>query len=215
MTGNMNLPKRRLTSVTTGLIILLAVGACGFPKRESTPLTTYVLEIPATSATTDDPFPLSLVIGTPIAGPGLTTSRMIYVSTPYQVDYFAYHQWTDSPSRMLLPLIRERLEQSGLFLSVVTAPAPARTDWRLDSELVRLRQVFSDGAGSELQVVMHVRLVDLSAPAVLATKTFSIDEPCSEDTPYGGVLAANRAVDRLLTELVDFVAGVAREGAPH
>ena len=97
-----------------------------------------------------------------------------------------------------LPLI------GGLFRSVIEAGSGADADLRLDSRLIHLQQVCRLNP-SELQLALRVSLSEVSSARVIATRTFSVSEPIGERTPYAGVEAANRAVDRMLLELQVFL----------
>ena len=148
---------------------------------------------------------LSLRVSTPASAPGFGTTRMAYVVESPRLDYFAYHEWADTPAKMTAAIIGGRLDASGLFGAVLTGSADVRTDLRLDSELIRLRQMI-DGASSAVELVIKVGLIDVSSRSLLAAKTFSYTEAAAGANPPAGVAAANRAADRFLTDLINFVA---------
>ena len=81
----------------------------------------------------------------------------------------------------------------------------------LDSTLLYLRQVCPLDP-SELQVGLRVTLVDRADARVIASQTLQVSEPLEERTPYAGVLAANRALARLLGDLQAFLAEHAGRG---
>jgi cholesterol transport system auxiliary component len=125
---------------------------------------------------------------------------MAYIEEPHRIDYFANHRWADSPARMLEPNLMRALEASGLFQAVVRAPTTARFDLRLDTEVLRLVQVFEPNE-SRVEVAVRVCLLDTHQQRVLVSDVLEVTESATERSPYGGVIAANRAVDRLLEEL--------------
>ncbi|MBN4073860.1 membrane integrity-associated transporter subunit PqiC [bacterium AH-315-E07] len=147
---------------------------------------------------------LTLTVSAMRAAPGFVTPRIAYVQKKYQLDYFAHHQWVDTPANMLTTIVTQALEGSHLFHAVVESPAAITTDLRLDSELLHLQQVFNDGA-SIVQLQLRVLLIDQVSRGVVASDVFSFSESALESTPYGGVVAANRVVTRLAPELVSFI----------
>lgn len=195
---------------------LLSGGCSSFINRpQLDPTVTYLLQFPEKQAFTSTPGTgtcLTLLVNQPHAAPGFESSRIVYVQKPYRMDYYARHRWADSPAHMLRPILIRALDRSGLFHSVVAAPAPVTGDLRLDSELLRLAQVF-EGNGSSVQLQMRVVLFDQVHQGVMASHILSVTEPAPEDTPYGGVVAANRAVSRLLPEIVAFVGSGLHHGA--
>jgi cholesterol transport system auxiliary component len=125
---------------------------------------------------------------------------MAYTEQAHRIEYFASHRWADSPARMLEPLLLRALETSGLFAAVLQTPTTVRFDLRLDTEVLRLVQVFEPTA-SRVELAVRVSLVDMMKRRVLLSDVLEVSEPASERTPYAGVIAANLAVDELLARL--------------
>ena len=148
---------------------------------------------------------LSLRVSAPDSSPGFGTTRMAYMSKPLRLDYFAYHEWVDSPARMTAAMMESGLEASHLLGVVVTGSSDVRTDLRLDSEIKALQQDF-DPAGSTLLLAIKVGLVDVSSRSLLNSATFTYREPVDSPDPEAGVAAANRAASHFLTDLKGFVA---------
>jgi cholesterol transport system auxiliary component len=142
----------------------------------------------------------TLLVSSPRAVPGYSDSGMAYIEEAHRIDYFAHHRWADSPARMLAPLLMRALETSGLFQAVVQVPTTALFDLRLDTEVLRLVQVF-EPTESRVEMAVRMSLLDTQTQRVLVSDVLEVTEPATERTPYGGVIAANRAVARILDEL--------------
>ena len=145
----------------------------------------------------------TLVIGTPRGHAGYETVNMAYVDRPYGLGYFSESHWVDTPGRMLAPLLTQALETSGLFKAVIQAPSPARARYRLDSELIRLHQDFTQ-TPSRARITLRVQLIDLASGKVIGSATLDEQARADTETAYGGVQAANRALVRLLRRLRGF-----------
>ena len=184
--------------------IWLVASACSplGPQTSSTPDTEYLLQWEQASegANKLNPACPTLLLSSPRAAPGYAGARMAYMQEPHRIDYFANHRWADSPARMLEPNLMRALETSGLFQAVVRAPTSARFDLRLDTEVLKLVQVFED-SGSRVDLSVRISLLDKKQQRVLVSEVLQVSEPASEQSPYGGVKAANRAVDRLMQDL--------------
>ena len=180
------------------LLLTVLLASCAAARMDR-----YSLDAPAGKHYASQ-LPLTLAVAEPAAQPGYDTSAMVYVTRPHQVEYFSKNQWIAPPGKMLLPILVETLSQR--FKTVVNAPAAG--DFRLDSEIVMLRQEFS-GNSSRIHLAVSAQIT--GEHGVVATREFEILEDCPENDPYGGVLAANRAVARLAQEITDFcVANQAR-----
>lgn len=145
----------------------------------------------------------TLMVSAIKAAAGFDSHRIIYVRQPHKLEYFANSEWTESPSRMLAPLVATALENSGGFRAVVSAPSSASTDLRLDIEILQLQHEFS-GSPSRVRLMLRAHLVEEQRRVVIASRDFeSVARSASED-PYGGVLAANEAVQAVLEKLSIF-----------
>ena len=144
-----------------------------------------------------------LAVSAPRARAGFDTEQMAYVRRPHSLEYFANNRWADTPSHMLAPLLAQALEQR--FRVVVRAPSAVHADLRLDTELVRLQHDFTNRP-SRVELVLRAQLVDLRGRQVLAAAEFEETENAPSEDAYGGVIAANRALQRMLQWVADFCA---------
>ena len=189
-----------------GLAVLLAsvlLSACALSGRPAAPaVATFVIEGAAhAAATTDASSSLVLEVSMPAAAPAYASPRMAYIEQPYRIDYFARNEWADAPARMLRTLLTQQLTASGLFRFVFADAPGVDENLRLDSEILELVQAFSD-SGSEVRVSIRFDLVDVERRTMLSSETISVTEPAEGRDPYAGVVAANRAVQRVLDRLV-------------
>lgn len=207
---------RRIISPGPGCL-LLAVAAlivsCALPGLKHRDIHTFLLEWNGAPTPSADDACATLLVISPLAAPGYDTAQMAYVEQNHQLDYFATHRWADTPARMLSPLIARALEASGLFKAVVESPSPVDAQLRLQSKVLALRQIFTPDESAE-QVSLKVDLFDLTQSRLLASRVFSVIVPTTTRNPYGGVVAANRAIDRVFKQMIAFLAGVVAGDPP-
>ena len=144
---------------------------------------------------------LVLAVSMPSARPGFDTPQMAYQQHPLELDYFATHRWADTPAHMLRPLLTQSLEP--VFQSVVNTPGIIPADIRLDTEIIRLRQDFTTKP-SRSELVLRAQLTDLKDKRVIAVKLFSASVAAGSEDAYGGVVAANLALQEVLEQLTKF-----------
>jgi len=144
----------------------------------------------------------AIVIASPGARAGFEGPRMAYLTRPFELHYFARHAWVEPPARLLAPLLELALERAGRLRPVASGRgiAPAL---RLETEIVVLQQEF-DVQPSRLRFGLRAQLLDPLGGRVIATTQLEALEPAASDDPYGGVVAANRAVARVLEQLADW-----------
>lgn len=196
---------RRCRLLAAGLTLTL-VCACGaLTPAPTAPPVFYSLDTPRAAAAVAAPASApTLVINPPHAAAGFDSQRIIYVRQLHKLEYFASNEWVDPPARMLGPLLVSAIENTGAFRAVVLTPAAASGDLRLDTEIVRLQQEFAN-LPSRVRFTLRAYLVDEKTRKVLAWREFDATVAAASDDPYGGVVAANRAVQAVLLELSQFL----------
>ena len=201
--------------LAAGLVLGCALGCSALRPSTAPPPAFYTLDA-AGSAAAAAPAPAPqaaasapvLIVNPPHAAAGFDSQRIIYLREPHKLEYFAHSEWVDPPARMLTPMLVSSMQSTGAFRAVVLTPSAAAGDLRLDTELIRLQQEFGAGA-SAARFTLRATLVDDKTRRVLAWREFERTMPAPSADPYGGVLAANRAVQAVLDELAAFCAQAA------
>jgi cholesterol transport system auxiliary component len=179
------------------------IAGCQLPGPVATQeVQRYLLRLEQT-ATHEKPATAScsvLRISRPVPGPGLATRRMLYRQTESQLDYFAYHEWADTPSEMFATLLYEQLHNTGWFRAVVSGSIDVPADFRLDSKLARLEQGF-DATGSWIQFDIAVTIVEVSNRSILFSDLFSYRDVATSPDPTAGAAAIRRALHRFIDDL--------------
>lgn len=134
----------------------------------------------------------------------LSTKKMAYVNQLYQIAYFAKNSWIADPADQLSALITSTLQQTHYFKAVVTTPFVGVTNLKLNTYLYKLQQNFLTNPSRE-QFKLAAQLVNATTGKLIAEKTFYYNIPATSNTPYGGVVAANKAVKQMLQALTQFI----------
>ncbi len=154
-----------------------------------------------------------LLVSAPAAKAGFDTPRMAYISRPHEISYYADNQWVDSPDRMLAPILARAMERSGLWKSVIQTPSSVRADYRLDAKDLSLEQQFLSRP-SRVRLALELQLVELKERSIIASRDFEIWEEAPSDDAYGGVVAANRAVGKMLEQSTNWLSAIMNKPKP-
>ncbi len=213
-----NLPIIRPCQFCAVALLLTLIGGCDALNPKVTPQPSFyaldnarfkaVAAIPA--PTTQQRTALTLIVNPPHAAAGFDSQHIIYVRETHKLEYYAHNEWIDTPARMLAPLIVAAIESSGTFRAVVLTPSAAAGNLRLDTEIVRLQHELNSQPG-RVRFTLRAYLVDNSTREVLAWREFDETVATQSEHPYGGVIAANRAVQSALEQLAVFCADVAEK----
>lgn len=174
----------------------LEMGPAGAPSVASVASVAWLGATPAGATT--------LIVNPTRAASGFDSPRIIYVREPHKLEYFANSEWIDPPARMLGPLLVSAIERRRTFGAVVLSAGAAAGELRLDTEIVRLQHEFL-ASPSRVHFTLRATLVDDKTRRVLAWREFDASVPAATETPYGGVVAANQAIQGVLTELSMFL----------
>lgn len=204
-----------------GMGLLLLSGCSGLIPKPSAQPTFHSLDrpapaspAPASTVARTAPLPLAsaptMIVNPPHAAAGYDSRHIIYFRKPYKLEHFAHHEWIDTPTRMLAPLIVAAIEHSGAFRAAVLTPSAAVGEMTLDTEILRLSQDFSVQP-SRVRFTLHASIVDSSTRVVLGWREFDASLAAPTDDPDGGVVAANSAVQAVLDQLVTFCVEAAKK----
>ena len=206
----------RLCRLGAAALLFALAGGCSALRPAATPQPSFYsldsARIEASAAThapaTSSIAAPTLIVNPPHAASGFDSQRIIYVRAAHQLEYFAHSEWVDTPARMLAPLIVAAVENSGAFRAVVLTPSAAAGDLRLDTEIMRLQHDFGSQP-SRVRFTLRAYIVDNTTRHVLAWREFDESVAAASEDPYGGVVAANRAVQSVLQQLASYCAEAA------
>lgn len=178
------------------IFLLAGCSALQAPHTEHTHL--YLLDAQA-APTVAEKHKQVLAVSPTTARSGYDTPQIAYLRQPLELEYFATHRWADTPAHMIKPLLIETLTPK--YAAVAAGQVTAHL--RLDTELVRLQQDFT-AQPSRVQITLRAQLIDVQEKRIIAVHEFNEIEPSASEDAYGGVLAANRALSRILKQIAGF-----------
>jgi cholesterol transport system auxiliary component len=189
------------------LLLGTALVACGvLGNKPAPPLLTYTVSDSALASNGVN-VPVGarvLIVDMPRAVAGFESKRMVYVRHPLTQEAFANSAWSDTPARMLAPLLAARLQRSGQFRAVLLAPSTAKADWRLETTVLRLEQDFLHQPSSA-HFTLQLTVLDNSTREVIAWHTLDVEHAAPSEDAAGGAAAANAAVQEGLTQIDAFM----------
>lgn len=147
--------------------------------------------------------PVNLLVMQPETAPAYDTTQMAYRTCPYQLGYFAKNRWAATPGQMLQQLLVQTLTATHHYHTVVTPPFLGQYDYILSSNILELRQDYTR-CPPVTRFKLQVTLSKTCTNQILASQEFCIQEPFYCCTPYHGVIAANRAVEKALSQVAIF-----------
>lgn len=189
------------------LIVLLlgfTLAGCNLLGPQKTPsTTTYTLAVAKIRDRVLHDHKITLLVSPPTAAAGYDTRKMIYTQKPYELSEFALNQWAAPPAEMLESILLQKLGDTGYFHAVISTAFSTQREYLLKTNLIELRQDFTVNP-SRIRLALQAELIDAKESRVINTRTFTCSMPSPKNTPYDGVVAANRAVEFLLSQVAQF-----------
>ncbi|MES1982490.1 MAG: ABC-type transport auxiliary lipoprotein family protein [Pseudomonadota bacterium] len=198
----------RASGVAVFTVVLLITAGCSNLRPAAAPHPSY-FSLDSSSAAAHEARPdaqpgvLTLIVSPTRAASGFDNQRIAYVRQAHAIDYYANNLWVDPPARMLGPLIVDVLGRNAIFRAVVTTPTTVAGDLRLETEILRLQHEFLQQP-SVVRFTLRAQLVDNVTRKVIASREFETVALAPSENPYGGVIAANKAVLKALEQVSVF-----------
>jgi cholesterol transport system auxiliary component len=190
----------RISLVGLSALMLVACSPIKVPVTNQYQLSAY-----STKKWAKTSIPVTLLVTAPDAAAGYQTAQMLYIKKPYELEAFAKNAWVNPPADMLYPLILQSIQGTNLFKAVTSNAYTVGADYRLDTQLLVLDQNFLKKP-SVLEFSVKAVLTHVSDNKVLGSRIINLRIPCPNDTPYGGVVAANQATQQFTALLARFIA---------
>lgn len=195
--------RRRAARLRLGGILGLAAVLAGCSAVMPTPaVDTYDLGTPTVAAAPKGRS-TQVLVPEPTADRAFDTDRIVVRPSATEIAYFAGAQWADRLPRLLQSRLIASLEASGRFRA---AGRPGQ-GLAIDRQIVAEIRAFDYEAGQgRVVVALSVKLMDDRTGRVIAAETFRTEEPAADEA-RAAVVAFDRALQRLLGEIVAWVAG--------
>lgn len=185
------------------LPILLAalLAACSLPGKDRAPITRYVLTDPGPAVRAAKSIQGVLLIREMETSDFYQDIRLAYSREPATRGSYQYAYWTESPTRRLTWLLRQRLETGGVFGVVDSAGSGLSGDYQLNTRLIDFFHDASAQPGMAL-MVLEAELVKRAGGKLAARRVFVTQEPVASYDARGAAEALGRAANRVMDELV-------------
>ena len=133
-------------------------------------------------------------------GAGKNTD-MTYSRTANVVEAYTKSAWVEPPVQLVKAALANALIASNAYQDVLMSPTPINSPYKVDATIQKMQQQFKDGQ-SNVELSLMVRLVNTSNQKLVFSKIYSTTENVTTDNAEGGVVAYDRALSRLLPDIV-------------
>lgn len=184
--------------ITAGLLL---AGCSG-----TAPPATFDLMAPKVmTVTAPRPAKFQLVINEPSAIRSLETDRIMVKPGPAQITYYKDAAWGDRLPRLMQARMVEAFQNTGLVSAVGSRADRLDADIELATE-VRAFHVELDGGQAKAVAQLYVKVIDGKDGRMIASRGFASSAPTSATDVNQMVLSLNESFDKVLRDVVPWVA---------
>ncbi len=197
----MNMPMRLLWSV---VLCSVLVSGCGLTKsRPAVRHYALLLTVPETPPSARQ---WSLVVRPFVARDPYDQLRMVYRSSPYQVDFYNYHRWATSPAQQITDWTRRYLRSAGQFAKVFPTP-DARADFALGAVIRQFEEIdHADTWEAVLSIDFWLARGDQRTPVWF--QSYTATQQAAKRNPEAVAEALSRNLESILGRLTADLAPV-------
>jgi len=150
------------------------------------------------------PVKWSLVVDEPTAARQIDTSRIALMRGPFQVEYYADVEWTDTAPAMVQLLLMQSFQNTGRLPVVAPTRQTLATDFLLLSNL-RKFQVENDVSGTpQATVVIETTLLRMPRRTPVATARFAKATPIGSKSTETVAAAFDTSLGDVMRRVVDW-----------
>jgi len=187
---------------------LLFLSGCGMsgPRQAAT---WYVLEDlgkPLASPGTKPAWPGTLLVRETDAPIFYQGSAMAYSRAAGTRGHYQYARQAELPAPRIAQLLRQRLEQSGLFSAVAPLGSGVEGGYQLNTRLLDFYHDAAQAPG-EVKLVLEAELVRRGDAHLLARTRIETRAPAPSHDARGAAQGANVALTQALDRLTEWLAG--------
>ena len=163
----------RRTGVVLGLSLVVTACQGIIPGAQRDPPRLYELTPKSTFPKSLPKIKKQLIVETPHASSGLTSSRIAVKVRRTTLDYYEKSEWTDLAPNLVQTLLIESFDNSKRIVAVGREGSGLRADYVLKTELREFQVQLYGGKGPEVNIRLNVKLVKMPLREIVATTHFS------------------------------------------
>ena len=188
--------------------LLVVVGTCTLLASCSAitggkELTTYDLSAPDSFPNLRGRTNAQILISVPTALKSLDSEMIVVRPGGSEITYFGDAQWSDRLPRVVQEKLAQTFENSNRVRSVAKPGDGVVVDYKIVTS-IRAFELVDDG-GTSAQVALSVKIINDRNGRVRASKQFEASTPANLGNSKKGVEAIDRAMDKVLRDILDWV----------
>jgi len=179
------------------ILIGVLFTACSF-KQNSLEINRYAIDFKS-SVNTFENSSKSIYIETPDMNKSFNTNSILYTLKPHLFEEYAKNRWINLPNNMIHNYLVEAVESSNIYKVVLQKRSNIAYDYTLKTNVLNL---YHDVENVNSYAVLKIRFDLVSNKELLKTYSYDKRVKCETTNAYGFVMAINKALDEVSSDLL-------------
>ncbi len=133
------------------------------------------------------------------------STSIYYIDKNFKEQPYSFSRWYDTVDTMFEGKLLLALKRSKIVKNVTGSGTAADTETLLEIAILDFTHDFSAGKPSRGRVVVLASLVRSRDGRSIASALFEESEPAETENAEGGVAALNRAADRVVADMIEWL----------
>jgi ABC-type uncharacterized transport system auxiliary subunit len=127
--------------------------------------------------------------------------RIVYRNSPYEIQYYHYHRWIDSPKKIVQEIVLKHLQSSGVFQRVVNHSEGIKSDYILFGKITGFEELDEGNSWYGL-IQIAFRIQDQETKAILWENEFTQKTAAAKQEPAEVVKALSMSLKNVVEKAV-------------
>ncbi len=184
------------------IIILLLMDGCAIKSKK---IDIYTISVPYINLHPFSRYHNSILRVEYPTGRSESMGSRIYYQEGNKKAWYLYSRWSDSLNRMMLSVVVESLQSSGIFKDVIDYTSNSASDYSLETTIYDFRHQI-EGDSSYAYLKIGFRLLSSKTNRIIKSRIFEYKEECSQTNASGFVKALKEINKKMARDLILWIA---------
>ena len=176
------------------LFFILLLGCAGTPSTNLYLL--HINQIPLEA----EPTPIKIGIQQFTINPIYSNHGIAYQYSPYQIQFYHYHQWAGDPAKLINQTLLSCLKQSNQFSLVCQLPSANEVDYQVQGKILKFAE-WNEGEKWYGWLEMDVQIYKEKTKELIWKGKISKKIPTEKKNPVSVVKALSEATKQIAEEI--------------
>lgn len=183
-------------------LLLLFISGCSIRPEANPPITQYYLHPSTELECISAPIQKVLRLNFVNALQSFSQQNIVYTKPDLKTGSYLYSKWDQRPIHSISTALYTALQDNKVFSKLVFDNASVNSDLTLDIKIMQFEHRFADDSNSYGMLTLNALIYDSQTKSLIASRLLKSEVKATSNDAKGGVEALNKALGKVLSELI-------------